>query len=70
MNLQLWLENELVGKVFFDESGITNQLYIESKKGELLRKYSEQVEASDTVPEFFIQAASKMNQTQEEPVIY
>jgi uncharacterized protein with von Willebrand factor type A (vWA) domain len=70
MYLQLWLENKLVGKVQLVESEITNQLYIDYKKAELLAKYNSQVEASDTIPEFFIQAASKMNQVQQTPLIY
>jgi hypothetical protein len=70
MNLQLWLDNELVGKVRLDEMEITNQLYIDFKKAELLAKYNQQVEASDTVPQFFIQAVSKMNGALKETMIY
>ena len=70
MDLQLWLENELVGIVQVVESEITNPLYINYKKAELLARYNSQVEASDTIPEFFIQAASKMNQAQQTPLIY
>jgi hypothetical protein len=70
MYLQLWLKNELVGIVQLVESEITNQLYLDYKKAELLARYNRQVEASDTIPEFFIQAASKMNQAQHTPLIY
>ncbi len=59
--LQLWLENELVCKVLIEKCEITNGLYIEYKKRELLQRYSLEVEASNKAPEYYFQIISKMN---------
>ena len=61
MNLQFFLGDKLIATVPIDSASMTNPLYLPGVKAELQEKYKNIIEGSKATPDFYVEAASSVN---------